>query len=297
MTPALRTNQLGRRYGQVWALRNCTLDIPEGRVAALVGPNGAGKTTLLHLAVGLLRPTMGTVEVFGASPHAEPLAVLPDVGFLAQDHPLYRGFTVDEMLRVGRVLNPTWDERLSRARLAAVDIPPRQRIGTLSGGQTAQVALALALAKRPRFLLLDEPIASLDPLARREFLQSLMAAVSDDGLTVVLSSHILADLERVCDHLIILSAAEVQVSGEIQTLLDDHRLLVGPRETAPAVAGRCEVLQRWDSGRTSSLLVRGPAPAVEGSWLAEEVTLEEIVLAYLGQGRGHSAPALEGVGT
>jgi ABC-2 type transport system ATP-binding protein len=296
VTAALATAELGKRYGAKWALRDCAIELPEGRVAALVGPNGAGKTTLLHLAVGLSRPTSGSVAIFGASPHREPLAVLPNVGFLAQDHPLYRGFTVDEMLRVGRVLNPAWDDPLARRRLRDLDIPPKQRIGTLSGGQKAQVALALALAKRPRLLLLDEPIASLDPLARREFLQSLMAAVSDDGLTVVLSSHILADLERVCDHLIILSAARVQLHGAIDELLAEHCMLIGPRDEAAAVMSGRTVLQEWRTGRTTSLLVRGRPEPADPSWVAEEVSLEEIVLAYLGQGRDRT-PVVEEVGT
>src|SRR6185437_4255220 len=219
MSIALHTAELAKRYGSTWALRHCSLAIPEGRVAALVGPNGAGKTTLLQLAVGISQPTHGRVEVFGWSPHEQPLLVLSRVGFVAQDHPLYKGFTVSEMLRLGRKLNPRWDDQIAVERLDRIEIPLSQRVGKLSGGQQAQVALALALAKRPELLLLDEPVAALDPLARVEFLQSLMDAVAAGGLTVLLSSHILADLERVCDYLVILSSARVRLAGDIEQLI------------------------------------------------------------------------------
>src|SRR5437764_2929324 len=224
-TPALRTIGLGKRFGSKWALRDCTLEVPVGSVAALVGPNGAGKTTLLHLAVGLSRPSAGGVSVFGCSPREQPPRVLPRVGFVAQDHPLYRGFTLREMLKLGAKLNAEWDDDLARGRLERLGLPLGQKVGTLSGGQQAQLALTLALAKRPALLLLDEPVASLDPLARREFLSSLMEAVADGGLTVLLSSHIVADLQRVCDHLIILSRSHVQLSGPIDQIVATHRIL------------------------------------------------------------------------
>src|SRR4051794_12567388 len=194
---ALRLEGLGRRYGSKWALRDCTLEIPAGTVTALVGPNGAGKSTLLQLAMGLRRPSAGSVRVLGLSPHRDARKLLPRVGFVAQEHPLHRGFTIAETLRLGRSLNPGWDDALARERIERLQLSPGQRVGKLSGGQQAQVALTLALAKRPEVLLLDEPVASLDPLARREFLTALMESVSDGELTVVLSSHLLADLERV----------------------------------------------------------------------------------------------------
>jgi ABC-2 type transport system ATP-binding protein len=289
MTIALQTSELAKRYGSTWALRDCTVSIPQGRVAALVGPNGAGKTTLLQLAIGISKPTTGRVEVFGWSPHEQPLLALARVGFVAQEHPLYRGFTVSEMLRFGRELNPRWDERIARERLERLGIPARQRVGKLSGGQQAQVGLALALAKRPELLLLDEPVAALDPLARREFLQTLMEAVAEDGLTVVLSSHILADLERVCDYLVILSASRVQLDGEIEGIVAGHRLLTGPREHADRIAAGQIVIHERHSDRQSTLLVGGDplraeaVCAAEPTWLAETPSLEEIVLAYLGQ--------------
>src|SRR5436305_3180476 len=212
-TPALETTQLAKRFGHQWALRDCTVTIPRGRVTALVGPNGAGKTTLLHLAVGLTEPTAGDVRVLGASPQGDAAALLPRIGFVAQEHPLLRGFTLAELLRVGAKLNPKWDDSIARERLAKLGLSLKRKAGSLSGGEQAQVALNLALAKRPEFLLLDEPVASLDPLARRDFLQSLLEAVVEDELTVLLSSHILSDLERVCDHIVVLSRAHVQLSG------------------------------------------------------------------------------------
>jgi ABC-2 type transport system ATP-binding protein len=207
VTAALQASGLGKRYRRTWALRDCNLTVPRGRIAALVGPNGAGKTTLLHLAVGLLAPTTGTIRVLD-QPAGDP-GLPAQVGFVAQDTPLYRDFTAAEHLTMGVKLNRRFDQTQARDRLERLGIQLDRRVGTLSGGQRAQVALALALAKRPQLLLLDEPLASLDPLARREFLQTLMGAVAEHGVTVVLSSHLLADLERVCDYLIVLSAAHV----------------------------------------------------------------------------------------
>ena len=221
---ALETRDLGKRYGSAWALRDCTLEIPSGRVTALVGPNGAGKTTLLHLGVGLIEPSAGSVRVLGASPRGDAASVLPQVGFVAQDHPLYRGFTLAELLRVGANLNPRWNESIARERLERLGLGLDRKTGTLSGGEQAQVALSLALAKQPQFLVLDEPVASLDPLARRDFLQSLLEAVAERELTVLLSSHILSDLERVCDHIVVLSRAEVQLAGDIEDIVASHRL-------------------------------------------------------------------------
>ena len=279
---ALSCEALGKRYGSRWALRDCSLEIPAGAVTALVGPNGAGKTTLLQLAVGLSRPTAGDVRVLGHSPRREAAAVLPRVGFLAQEHPLYAGFTIAEMLKLGRKLNPTWDERLALDRIQSLDLPLRQKVGKLSGGQHAQVALTLALAKRPELLLLDEPVASLDPLARREFLQVVMEAVAETGMTVVLSSHIVADLERVCDHLVILSSARVQLAGPIETIVASHRLLTGPRTDPAAVARVHDVIRASHTERQTTLLVRANGRVYDASWQQYEVDLEEIVLAYLG---------------
>jgi len=231
---ALHAKGLGKRYRKRWALRDCTLALPAGRVTALVGPNGAGKTTLLRLAVGLLTPTVGSVEVFGESPASNSVRALSRIGFLAQDHPLYRHFTVADLLRFGRSCNVRFDHDLAAQRLSRLGIPSNARAGALSGGQQSQVALALALAKRPDLLVLDEPMSSLDPLARREFQQTLMGAVADTGLTVLFSSHAVHELERVCDHLIVINHGRVVLDGDIDALLAAHSLLVGPRvATAP----------------------------------------------------------------
>ena len=278
---ALETCALGKRYGSAWALRECTLEIPSGRVTALVGPNGAGKTTLLHLAVGLIEPSAGSVRVLGASPRRDAATVLPRIGFVAQDHPLYRGFTLAELLRAGGKLNPRWDESIARERLDRLALGLDRKAGTLSGGEQAQVALSLALAKQPEFLLLDEPVASLDPLARRDFLQSLLEAVAERELTVLLSSHILSDLERVCDHIVVLSRAQVQLAGEIDDVVASHRLLIGPRCDPSGVARVEAIVQQSHTDRQSTLLVRANGHLFDARWTVNEVGLEEIVLAYL----------------
>jgi ABC-2 type transport system ATP-binding protein len=283
VSAALETRDLGRRFGSIWALSGCTLDIPRGTITALVGPNGAGKTTLLRLAVGLTRPSAGSVRVLGLDPHDDAPALLPRVGFVAQEHPLYGSFTIEEMLRVGRELNPGWDEEAARARIAELGLPLRQKVRRLSGGQRAQVALTLALAKRPELLLLDEPVASLDPLARREFMQTVLEAVTERQLTVVLSSHILADLERVCDHLVILAAGRTQLAGPIEQIVGAHRLLTGPRDSAEDVARLHEVVRVSHAERQTSLVVRANGHVYDSRWTVHELDLEEIVLAYLGQ--------------
>jgi ABC-2 type transport system ATP-binding protein len=280
---ALETQRLGRRYGSQWALRDCTLEIPRGTVTALVGPNGAGKTTLLRLAVGLTRPSAGSVRVLGLDPRADAADALPRVGFLAQEHPLYGGFTIAEMLRVGGRLNPGWDDAAARARIAALDLPLQKKVRSLSGGQRAQVALTLALAKRPELLLLDEPVASLDPLARRDFLQSVVEAVAERQITVVLSSHIIADLERVCDHLVILAHGRTQLVGSIEEIVASHRLLTGPRDDAEDVSRLHDVVRESHAERQTTLLVRANGHVYDSHWTVHELDLEEIVLAYLGQ--------------
>ena len=288
---AITTHGLGKRYGSKWALRDCTIEVPEGSVTALVGPNGAGKTTLLQLAVGLTQPSAGEVAVLGLSPR-DP-ALLARVGFVGQEHPLHRGFTVAETMRLGRKLNPGWDDALAHERLRQLDLPLDRTVGRLSGGQRAQVALTVALAKRPEVLLLDEPVASLDPLARREFLNGLMEAVTETGLTVILSSHIVAELERVCDHLVILAQARAELAGPIDEILAGHRLLTGPRSDAGAVARVHDVIRERHTERQTTLLVRADGHVYDADWELHEVDLEEIVLAYLGYGA--SQPLAEAV--
>jgi len=289
MSAAITATGLGKRYRQRWALRECTLEIPEGRVAGLVGPNGAGKTTLLHLATGLLEPTAGTVSVFGLDPRVDAQA-LPVIGFVGQEVPLYRTFTVGDMLSFGRHLNPSWDDQLARSRLDRLDIPLRDRVDQLSGGQRAQLALAVALAKRPRVLLLDEPLASLDPLARREFLQTLMESVAGGDVTVLLSSHLVADLERVCDYLIVLARGHTQVVGEIDQLLRTHKVLTGLPKDIAAVGGVASVVQETTTERQTMALVRTDGPVLDPGLTQESVGLEDLVLAYLGQPAATALP-------
>jgi ABC-2 type transport system ATP-binding protein len=282
--PALSTEGLGKQYGAHWALRDCTLEVPAGTVTALVGPNGAGKTTLLQLIVGLSKPTAGDVRVLGLSPQRDATALLPRVGFVAQEHPLYKGFTIAEMLTFGRKFNPSWEDDVARARIEALGLPLGQKVGKLSGGQQAQVALTLALAKRPELLILDEPVASLDPLARREFLQTVMEEVAETGMSVLLSSHIVTDLERICDHLVILSTAHVQLAGPIDEIVASHRLLTGPRTESTTIARVHDVIRESHTERQTTLLVRANGHVYDACWELHEVDLEDIVLAYLGAG-------------
>jgi ABC-2 type transport system ATP-binding protein len=290
---ALEASSLGRRYGGKWALRDCSLSLPSARVVALVGPNGAGKTTLLHLATGLLAPSSGSIRILGEAPGANP-DILGRVGFVAQDMPLYRGFTVAEMLRLGKEMNRAWDMGLATDRIESLEIPLTQKVGTLSGGQRSQVSLAMALAKRPELLLLDEPLASLDPLARRDFLSALMESVAEDGVSVVLSSHLVTDLERVCDYLVVLRNGRVAVDGDIASLVRSHRLVSGPRRSG-SLNGVGHVIDRTDTDRQTIALVRADGPVLDPTWEVGNVDLEEIVLGYLGGRDGSGDQPLRAV--
>ncbi len=280
--PAIETFQLGRRYRGRAALRDCSMSIPQGRVVALVGPNGSGKTTLLQLAVGLLAPSTGTIRVLGRTPGPD-LTTLSNVAFLPQEKPLYAGFTVKEMLKLGQRLNPSWDDEAARRRLAGLNIALDRRIGKLSGGQHTQVALTLALAKRPKLLLLDEPLADLDPLARHEVMASVMTAVAEDQLTVVLSSHVMPDLKETCDWLVVLNDGRVQVSGDITDLLEDHQVLTGPLELAAHLNSRIEVVEEIRTDRQVTMLVRHDQPrcTLDPRWETRPVGLEQLVLGYM----------------
>ena len=282
MSAVLETSRLGKRYRRLWALADCTLSIPGGHVVGLVGPNGAGKSTLLNLAVGLLAPTAGTIEVLGTPPAAGP-AELARVGYLAQDAPVYAGLSVADHLRLGARLNPGWDAELARDRVERLDLDPHQKAGTLSGGQRAQLALTLAIAKRPELLILDEPVASLDPLARREFLADLMEATAEQELSVVLSSHLVADLERVCDYLIVLVGSRVRVAGPVDELLAAHYLLAGPRRDPATLPDELTVISASHTDVQTTLLVRASGPVLDPAWTISEVGLEDLVLAYMSQ--------------
>ncbi|MGH9092436.1 MAG: ABC transporter ATP-binding protein [Acidimicrobiales bacterium] len=295
MTAAIETAGLTKRYGRRVALSECTLSIPGGKIVGLVGPNGAGKTTLLHLAVGLLEPSAGRIEVLGHRPADGP-DQLARVGFVAQNTPLYAAMSVADHLHLGSWVNPTWDQALAEQRITHLGLDPRQKAGTLSGGQRAQLALTLAIAKRPELLILDEPVASLDPLARREFLQALMAIVVEHGVSVVLSSHLVADLERVCDYLVVLVASRVQVAGEIDALLAAHHRLSAPRRNGLRLPTDWEVIERSDAERQSTLVIRHDEPIFDPAWTVEQLDLEDLVLAYMSRatGNGAQSPTLVG---
>jgi ABC-2 type transport system ATP-binding protein len=282
MTGVLETTGLSKRYRRRWALRDCTLSIPAGHVTGLVGPNGAGKTTLLNLAVGLLAPTEGTVEVLGGAP-ASSEARLAKVGFVAQDTPTYAGLSVADHLRLGAHMNPGWDGALAERRITGLGLDPAQKAGKLSGGQRAQLALTLAIAKRPEVLILDEPIASLDPLARREFLQILMEFTAEHDVSVVMSSHLVSDLERVCDYLIVLVASRVQVAGDVDTLLASHYQLTGPRRDLATLPADWKVISASHTDKQITLLVRSESPIAEPGLTVDHIGLEDLVLAYMSQ--------------
>lgn len=280
MKSVIETEGLGKKYGRKWALSECDLSVPEGQVVGLVGPNGAGKTTLLHLSVGLLAPSAGRIEVLGERPASSP-EQLAKVGFVAQNTPTYAGMTIADHFRFGAWSNPNWDDHLATKRIADLGLDPHQRAGKLSGGQRAQLALTIAIAKRPELLVLDEPVASLDPLARRDFLRVLMEFVADQGVTVVLSSHLVADLERVCDYLIVLVNSTVQVAGEIDELLESHRLISGAARNPSELPANQEVIDASGTDRQSTMLIRTNDPIFDPNWDVEKVTLEDLVLAYM----------------
>jgi len=297
---AVETAGLSKRYRRTgrsrptWALRDCTLAVPAGHVVALVGPNGAGKTTLLNLAVGLAAPTSGSVTVLGGERPGSP-AARSGIAFVAQDAPLYPGLSVADTLHLARNLNLRWDQRRAAGRLAELGIPPGRKVGRLSGGQQAQLALTLAVARRPELIILDEPLARLDPLARHDFMASLMSAVAEDGLSVLFSSHVVAELERVADYLIVLGRGRVQMAGPVEDLLAGHCVLTGPAAEAGIFSERLPVIHVRSAGAQAHLLTRlnGDADLVPPGWTAHPVDLEELVLAYL---REPAASALPGPG-
>jgi ABC-2 type transport system ATP-binding protein len=286
----IQTSGLGKRYGSTWALRECSLAVPAGHVTALAGPNGAGKTTLLNLAVGLATPSAGRVTVLGGQAPGSP-AALDGIAFVAQDTPVYKNLSAADMLHLTRNLNRRFDQPYAKARLGELGIPLNRRARQLSGGQQAQLALTLALARRPRLLVLDEPVAMLDPLARHDFMALVLTAAADDGVSVLLSSHVLAELERVADYLILLSRGRVQVAGEVDDLLASHRMLTGPTAEADRYTER-PVVHARRAGAQAHLLVRATADdPVPPRWEAHPVGLEELAMAYL---REPGAGALPG---
>jgi ABC-2 type transport system ATP-binding protein len=299
----VEAQSLGKRFGATWALRECSLAIPAGHVAALVGPNGAGKTTLLQLVAGLTTPSAGSLSVLHGAAPGSP-AALDGIAFVAQDTPLYKNLSAADMIHLTRNLNRRFDQALAEARLAELDIPLRRKAGRLSGGQQAQLALTLALARRPQLLVLDEPVANLDPLARHDFMATVMTAAADEGVSVLLSSHVLAELERVADYLVLVSGGRVQLAGEVDDLLAGHRVLSGPAAGADRYADGAVNVRR--AAAQAHLLVRCAASdPVPPGWESHPISLEELVLAYLrepgaaalpGPSRGGNAERLRAVG-
>ena len=280
-TTSIQTRSLGKRYGSMWALKDCSFEVPAGSVTALVGPNGAGKSTLLQLLGGLSKPTTGAAYLLGQSVQDHWQSLLPRLGFVAQDHPLERNFTVAEMLKLGQKLNPVWDNARATSWIERLNIPLERKVMKLSGGQQSQVALALALGKQPQVLILDEPAAALDPLARRDFLSSLMTAASERELTVLLSSHNLGDLERVCDYLLLLAGGQMRIAGPIDHIKATHRVLSGPRTDAAAIGRLYEIVEERHTDRQSTFIVHSPNQVFDAKWQVDEPSLEEVVLAYL----------------
>ena len=291
--PPLVAEGLAKHFGRNdWALRNLTLTIPKGAIVGLAGPNAAGKSTLLSLAAGLLAPTEGSITVFGHDPLQAP-EVLAEVGYVAQGAPLYRSFRVADTIEYARRTNSRWDAEIATELLTRID--SGTKVAALSAGERARVALALALGKRPRLVLLDEPFASLDPLAGRELLQLLMDGVAELGATVIVASHVVADLQRICDHIVLLSSGRVRLEGDVEELLESHRLLTGPRRPLGTIRGVREVVRERYSGRQLTLLAITDGPVVDPSWTVDPVSLEELLLAYMAPERLPVSRPTEGV--
>ncbi|MGW0578278.1 ABC transporter ATP-binding protein [Streptomyces sp. NPDC002920] len=288
---ALSATGLGFRYRTRggWALRDCEFTVPGGRITALVGRNGAGKSTLLHLAGGLLRADSGELRVLGTAPGTSEARAR--VALLAQDKPLYPRFTVADTLRMGQKLNSAWDQAAAEQPVREGDIPLHARVGELSSGQRTRVALGLALGKRPELLLLDEPMADLDPMARAGIMAGLMAEAAERGMSIVLSSHVLPELEETCDWVLVLRDGRVELSEDAEAVRESHAVLTGHADQADVLAGQHTVVQRRTAGRQTTALIRQRGP-LRGDWHVERPRLEDILIGYLQAGDpGHPAPA------
>jgi ABC-2 type transport system ATP-binding protein len=292
VTTLIRAEALGKRYGQRWALTDCDLDIPAGHIVGLVGPNGAGKTTLLNLVTGQLAPSAGHISVLDGKP-GHDVAQLARVGYVAQDRPTYAHLSVADHLRLGRHLNPGWDDDLARRRVERLGLELKRKAGRLSGGQQAQLALTIGIAKRPELLVLDEPVASLDPFARREFLQGLLEAAVESELSVLLSSHLVSDLERTCDYLVLLDHGAVRLDAPLDEVLATHRRVTGPRTDPSRLPSDMKVVSASHTDRQSTYVVRTDQPIHDPAWTVGELGLEDVVLAYLTPVPHDPAPAME----
>ena len=288
MSTVLEARGLSKAYGKTWALKDCSFSLPEGRITGLVGHNGAGKTTLMALMVGLLRPNSGVLEVLGLSPQTHLAELLPQIAFVGQEKALYPTFSVREMLRFGQELNPTFDVPYAEAYLRKLDIPLDRQTRKLSGGQKAHVAIVLALAKHPRLLVLDEPFANLDPLSRHQLMQTLMEAAAADGNSVLISSHQVSDLEKICDSLVVLANARVLLAGDIEELVDAHRWVTVDPTWKESLGPGITIIHEEAAMRTTRLLVRldGLCSFLGLPEEQEKVNLEEMILGYLALNKG-----------
>lgn len=279
--PVIETNSLTKRFGRKWGLRDCSLSIPAGKVAALVGPNGAGKSTLLRMAAGLSRPTSGEIYVLGEEPIGNSASFLSRIGYLDQERPLYRGFRVDEMFRFGEGTNPTWNMTTAHAYVDQLGISLRDRVNNLSGGQQAQVALTMCLAKQPELLILDEPAAALDPVAREDLLRLLMREVAARATSVVLSTHALGDVGSICDYLVIMSHSTIVLADDLEFVVESHRFLGAPSPNVPELPEGVTVIDTRTSSRDVTYLVRMTLPLSDETWEITQPTLDEVIMAYL----------------
>jgi ABC-2 type transport system ATP-binding protein len=274
---ALQVSRLSKHYGKVRALDDCTFTLPSGGIIALVGANGAGKSTLMSIVSGMLKPTAGEFRVGGADGDDSRVVLL------SQDKPLYRNFSVTDMLKFGRHTNRLWDQVRAVSWLERFNIPLDRRCDKLSGGQQAQVALAVALGACPSLLLLDEPLSNLDPVARKAVTGEILGEVAETGMTVVLSTHVVAELAGVGDHLLLLSHGRNLVNGDVEDLLAQHARVIGPRADKPPVDG--DVVHETHTDRQStfvvSTLLGASTPIDSPGWTSHPVSLEDLVLAYL----------------
>ncbi len=280
MNQVIEASHLSKKYRSKFALSDCNISIPKGHVVGLVGPNGAGKTTLIQIAVGLISTYDGEIQVLGGSPGKDSEHI-SKVGFVAQDSPLYNQYTVGDHLNFGKWLNPNWDQESALARIERLDLNMKQKVGSLSGGERAQLALTIAVSKRPELLILDEPVASLDPLARRTFLQFLMEDVASNGISVLMSSHLVSDLERVCDYLIVLVSSRVQLAAPVDELLLNHKRLICKRRSASELPNNVEVIEQSHTDTQSSFIAKVNGQIWNREIEEENIGLEDLVLAYM----------------
>jgi ABC-2 type transport system ATP-binding protein len=294
MTAVLEAHGFGKRYRRrTWALRNVDLTVPEGSITALVGPNGSGKSTLIRGWIGFERATEGRLVTGGVDPQRDRKGAVERVGYVPQSPSLYRDLTIADHIALAGTLRDGFDGRMAAGYVERLSIPLRAKAGELSGGEQAQVGLALALATRARILLLDEPLASLDPLARREFLHLMVEAVRAAGATALLSSHVITDIEQACDRLIVLGKGHTLLDLTISEALAHHRIVEAPAADAARLAGPDAVIGSFPApaGEPLSLVRVAVVAPVGAELLGRAATLEEVVIGHLAAGRSRAAAA------